>query len=97
VVKGTIKTSGGLPLAGVVVTTSDGTNAKTGAGTARTRVELQALAHGKWISFKTADLRNGTFKANYRFTRTFFTQRYSFPPSSMRTTTFPTRRGSRPW
>jgi hypothetical protein len=136
-IKGTVKTSDGAPLAGVVVTSSDGTTAKTdgkgrfsvklakgvsrevrisysdsvqtvkvivaapirfksdkkttrngrsitftgsvpGAGKAKTRVELQALANGKWIPFKTAELKNGNFKAGYRFTRTFFTQRYSF-------------------
>ncbi|WP_028062956.1 carboxypeptidase-like regulatory domain-containing protein [Solirubrobacter soli] len=136
-VKGTVKATDGSPLANVVVTTSDGTTAKTdgkgrfsvklakgsnrevrisygdsvqtvkvivaapirlktdktstrngrsitftgsvpGAEEARTLVELQALAHGKWMAFKTAQLRNGKFKAGYRFTRTFFTQRYSF-------------------
>jgi hypothetical protein len=49
-----------------------------GAGKARTRVELQAWANGKWIPFKTADLRNGRFGASYRFTRTFATSRYRF-------------------
>jgi hypothetical protein len=49
-----------------------------GSGKARTRVELQALAHGKWVPFKTAELRNGRFRATYRFTRTFVAQRYSF-------------------
>jgi hypothetical protein len=137
VVKGTVKTKDGSPLAGVVVTTSDGTTAKTdkngrfsvklgkgpsrevrisygdsvqtvklvvaapitlktdkkstrngrsitftgsvpGAGGAKTLVELQALAHGKWISFKNAPLRSGKFKASYRFLRTFVTQRYAF-------------------
>ena len=42
-----------------------------GAGGARTRVELQAWANGKWIPFKTADLKRGKFSASYRFTRTF--------------------------
>ena len=137
VIKGTVKAADGSALAGVTVTTSDGTRAKTdakgrfsvklgkgvsrevrisygdsvqtvkvivaapvrlktdkkstrngrsitftgsvpGAGNARTRVELQALASGKWIPFKTAELRNGKFKASYRFLRTFATQRYSF-------------------
>ncbi len=54
------------------------TGSVPGAGNARTRVELQALASGKWIPFKTAELRNGKFKASYRFLRTFSTQRYSF-------------------
>ncbi|WP_169542091.1 hypothetical protein [Solirubrobacter soli] len=137
VVKGTVKASDGSPLAGLIVTTSDGTSAKTdskgrfsvklakgasrevrisygdsvqtvkvvvaapirlktdktstrngrsitftgsvpGAENASTLVELQALAHGKWMAFKTAPLRNGKFKAGYRFLRTFFTQRYTF-------------------
>ncbi len=49
-----------------------------GAGTARPRVELQAWANGKWIAFKSADLRNGRFSASYRFTRTFSAMRYRF-------------------
>jgi hypothetical protein len=54
------------------------TGSVPGAGNARTRVELQALAHRKWVPFKTVGLRDGRFRASYRFTRTFFTQRYSF-------------------
>ena len=54
------------------------TGSVPGAGKARTRVELQALADNRWVPFKTAELRNGRFKASYRFTKTFFTQRYSF-------------------
>jgi hypothetical protein len=54
------------------------TGSVPGAGKARTRVELQAWANGKWIPFKTADLRNGRFGASYRFTRTFATSRYRF-------------------
>jgi hypothetical protein len=50
----------------------------SGAGRARTRVELQARANGKWIPFRTVALRNGRFRAKYRFTRTFVTQRYRF-------------------
>ncbi len=49
-----------------------------GAGTARPRVELQAWANGKWIPFKSADLRNGRFSASYRFTRTFSAMQYRF-------------------
>jgi hypothetical protein len=49
-----------------------------GAGSPTPRVELQALADGKWAPFKTAALRNGRFKAGYRSLRTFSTQRYSF-------------------
>ncbi len=49
-----------------------------GAGSARTRVELQAWANGKWIPFKTADLKRGKFSASYRFTRTFATALYRF-------------------
>jgi hypothetical protein len=48
------------------------------AGDARTQVELQAQSHGRWVPFKTAVLRNGRFRASYRFTRTFTAQRYSF-------------------
>jgi hypothetical protein len=151
--KGTVKASDGSPLANVVVTTSDGTTAKTdkkgrfsvklakgpsrevkvscgdsaqtvkvivaapirlktnrkstrngrsitftgsvpGAGNARTRVELQALSHRKWVPFKTADLRDGTFKASYRFTRTFFTQRYSFRAVIHETPGFPYAAGT---
>jgi hypothetical protein len=48
------------------------------AGKARTRVELQAWANGKWVPFKTVALRNERFTARYRFMRTFFAQRYRF-------------------
>ena len=50
------------------------------AGKARTRVELQAWANGKWVPFKTVALRNGRFTAGYRFMRTFNAQRYRFRP-----------------
>ena len=50
------------------------------AGKARTRVELQAWANGKWVPFRTVALRDGRFKAGYRFMRTFATQRYRFRP-----------------
>ena len=65
------------------------TGSVPGAGKARTRVELQALANGKWIPFKTAGLRGGKFKASYRFTRTFFTQRYAFRAVIHETPGFP--------
>jgi hypothetical protein len=48
-----------------------------GAGSARTRVELQAWA-GSWVPFRTVALRNGRFSATYRFTRTFSATRYRF-------------------
>ena len=48
------------------------------AGKARTRVELQAWANGKWVPFKTVALKNGRFRAGYRFMRTFIAQRYRF-------------------
>jgi hypothetical protein len=48
-----------------------------GAGKARTRVELQAWV-GKWQPFRTTALRNGRFRASYRFTRTFATKSYRF-------------------
>ena len=48
------------------------------AGKARTRVELQAWANGKWVWFKTVALKNGRFRAGYRFMRTFSAQRYRF-------------------
>ena len=54
------------------------TGSVPGAGNARTRVELQALANRKWVPFKSVALRNGRFRARYRFQRTFSTQRYSF-------------------
>jgi hypothetical protein len=48
------------------------------AGASQARVTLQARANGKWIPFRTVQLRNGSFKARYRFTGTFRTQRYFF-------------------
>ncbi len=37
------------------------TGSVPGAGNARTRVELQALANRKWVPFKSVALRNGRF------------------------------------
>jgi hypothetical protein len=48
------------------------------AGTARTRVTLQAWARGKWMPFRTVALRNGRFSARYRFSGTYATARYRF-------------------
>jgi hypothetical protein len=48
------------------------------AGTTRTRVALQAWARDKWMPFRTVELRGGRFRARYRFTGTFSTQRYRF-------------------
>jgi hypothetical protein len=43
-----------------------------------TKVELQAKSGRKWIPFKTVTLRDGRFRARYRFTRTFARTRYAF-------------------
>jgi hypothetical protein len=48
------------------------------AGSSLTRVTLQAWANGKWMPFRTVQLRNGRFSARYRFSGTFRTQRYRF-------------------
>jgi hypothetical protein len=48
------------------------------SGGARTRVTLQAWARGKWVPFRTVELRKGSFRARYRFTGTYATTRYRF-------------------
>jgi hypothetical protein len=48
------------------------------AATSQTRVTLQAWASGKWMPFRTVQLRKGRFSARYRFSGTFRTQRYRF-------------------
>jgi hypothetical protein len=48
------------------------------AGTASTRVTLQAWARGKWTPFKSVALKNGKFRARYRFSGTYRTTRYRF-------------------
>jgi hypothetical protein len=49
-----------------------------GSGSGTTRVELQAQAGRRWIPFRTVALRNGRFKARYRFRNTIRTSRYRF-------------------
>ena len=65
------------------------------AGKARTRVELQAWANGKWVPFKTVALRIGRFTAGYRFMRTFNAQRYRFRAVIQSDPDFPTPRAGR--
>jgi hypothetical protein len=48
------------------------------SGASDTRVTLQAWANGKWMPFRTVQLRKGKFSARYRFSGTFRTQRYRF-------------------
>ena len=48
------------------------------AGAARARVTLQAWARGKWMPFRTVELKNERFSARYRFSGTFATTRYRF-------------------
>ncbi|MDA0140744.1 carboxypeptidase-like regulatory domain-containing protein [Solirubrobacter deserti] len=67
-----------------------------GAGTATTRVELQAWAGRKWVPFRTTALRNGTFKASYRFTSTFRTTRYRFRAVVHESGDFPYASGKSP-
>jgi hypothetical protein len=45
---------------------------------ARARVDLQAFGGGHWLTFASRTLKNGTFSAAYRFTRTFSAATYRF-------------------
>jgi hypothetical protein len=44
---------------------------------ARARVDLQAWA-GRWVTFASATVRNGTFASSYKFTQTFSPTTYRF-------------------
>jgi hypothetical protein len=44
---------------------------------ARARVDMQAWA-GRWVTFASATVRNGTFASSYKFTQTFSPTTYRF-------------------
>jgi hypothetical protein len=67
-----------------------------GAGTATARVELQARAGRKWVPFRTTALKNGKFKASYRFTSTYSKTRYRFRAVVHEDSDFPYASGKSP-